>query len=40
MNDSVKEFNLDESGKCNFCKEWELKHSNYLNFSKEQEILI
>ena len=39
MNDSVKEFILDESGKCNFCKEWELKHSNYLNFSKEQEIL-
>lgn len=39
MNDSVKEFKLDENGKCNFCKEWDLKHSNYLNFSKEQEIL-
>ena len=34
MNNSVKEFNLDASGTCNFCREWELKKNNHLNFFK------
>ena len=38
MNNSVKEFNLDASGTCNFCREWELKKNNHLNFSSEKEI--
>ena len=39
MNNSVKEFNLDASGTCNFCREWELKKNNHLNFSSEKENL-
>lgn len=37
MNDKIKEFYLDKSGKCNFCLDWEKKKSIYTNFSEEQE---
>ncbi len=37
MNDKIIEFNLDETGKCNFCLDWEKKKSLYLNFTKLEE---
>ena len=38
MNDKIKEFYLDKSGKCNFCLDWEKKKSSYINFSEEGEF--
>ena len=37
MNDTIQEFTLDNSGKCNFCLNWEKNKSKYLNFSETQE---
>lgn len=37
MNDTITEFNLDNSGKCNFCLDWENKKSLYSNFTEEEE---
>ena len=37
MNDTVSEFYLDSSGKCNFCLEWEDKRLLYTSFSSEVE---
>ena len=37
MNDSIDEFFLDDSGKCNFCLDWDKKKSYYLNFTNDQE---
>ena len=37
MNDSIIEFNLDKSGKCNFCLDWEKKKLLYSNFTEYEE---
>ena len=37
MNDTITEFNLDKSGKCNFCLDWEKKKLLYSNFTEKEE---